>query len=171
MNALTLVRKLAFVANWPASDIEHRARKLREAGFLPQGGHGRHAPDMRPYQAVNLLLGIASSHAASHVVEQLAPRLSLVTKSGAVLADVLADVLSSVKAANQIEALVVSRSRLEARIEWRDGHVDEFAPAKPVSERSTGMRCDVTIDRMVFKEVAEWLSEPEAGSNATWGDE
>lgn len=170
MNALTLARKLAFVAGWPASDIEHRARKLREAGFLPQGGHGRHAPDMRPYQAANLLLGIASSHAASHVVEQLAPRLSLVTRSGAVLADVLTEVLSSVKAANQIEALVVSRSRLEARVEWRDGRVDEFTPAQPRQERSTGMKCDVTIDRMVFTEVAEWLSEPEAGT-AVWGDD
>lgn len=171
MNVPSLIRKLVVVANWSATDLEQKARRLREAGFLPQGGHGVNAPHARPFHAANLLLGVAGATGASSVVDALAPRLSLVSKGSAVLADVLADVLSDVGAANKVELVTVSRSHLWAKIDWRDGRSDEFTPAKPVPERSTGMRQYVTIDRATLKEVAEALSESGADDDPWAADD
>lgn len=164
MNTSNLVRKLVAVANWPEADITHKARRLREAGFLPQGGHGVNAPDAKPFHAANLLLALAAAETGKYIVKEFTPYLALESKRGDVLVDVLADVLADVGEANKIELVTVSRSHLWAKIEWRDGRSEEFKPAQPKPERSTGMRQYVTIDRMTLKEVAQALSESEAGN-------
>ena len=46
MNLRDLERLLQFLMNISASDLDQRARRLRAARMLPQGGHGVNAPQI-----------------------------------------------------------------------------------------------------------------------------
>lgn len=54
------------------ADVQHRARRLREAGLLPGEGHGRGAPHLNARDCANLLIGILATDTASHVAEAVA---------------------------------------------------------------------------------------------------
>ena len=56
----TWCERLSEIMGIPLSEARQRANALRVAGFLPQGGRGRHAAHCNTEHVVNLLLGLMS---------------------------------------------------------------------------------------------------------------
>lgn len=69
MNLRDLERLLQFLMNISASDLDQRARRLRAARMLPQGGHGVNAPQISAEHAATMLIGVTAAARPGQVCE------------------------------------------------------------------------------------------------------
>lgn len=183
MTLAELVRDLGFYnPGWRPSDIEQRARLLREARLLPHAGRGRESPPIGPENVATLLIGLAATSRAVEVVQaveiysQLPPvsggsdPLTRAPNFGAALAAVLLD--RSLGTA--IRDVVVCQSWPEATIRYVKGkkrkhRSDVFLPVdgRParvdLMERCTVLRGSLLmkLGRSVSGFSAAQLNEPE----------
>lgn len=68
-NAREFARQVAQLTMFSEADLLARARYLREAGLLPQGGHGLNAPNIRPVDAARFLLSMVPLKAVDAAME------------------------------------------------------------------------------------------------------
>lgn len=64
MNTRDFERRISLQLPYSASDIDQRTRRLRELSLLPDGGRGRHAPDINACDAALLFLALLADEAA-----------------------------------------------------------------------------------------------------------
>jgi hypothetical protein len=69
VNLRDLERLLVFLMNVSESDLDQRARRLRAARMLPQGGHGVNAPQISAEHAATMLIGVAAAARPGQVCE------------------------------------------------------------------------------------------------------
>jgi hypothetical protein len=174
MTVADCVRFLAELGRWPLADVQQRARYLREAGRLPQGGHGVNAPHIGPGDATTLLIGLAATDAQSRVVDgatlyealiPVEPRADGVPDG--TLGEMLAMLLADPAPADTVHTVHVDRSWPAATISFRDGRVQHYSVDGQL-EMGT-LRMGVTIHGSVLTQLALDLADDE-NETSGWGD-
>ena len=128
MNVAEFARNLILLTPWTAAEINNRARRLRELGFLGQSGHGRRSPNLDPDTAATLLIGLSVGVNAGRCHEAVlshrpmppagkSPRFFGNQTFGEALSHVLADITDKLK----VERVVINKSWPEGIIEWKAG--------------------------------------------------
>lgn len=94
----TLVRELAKVDGRPLKTIDHVARLVREAGFMPTGRPGRGAAQMDETAAANLIIGLNGCDAPRNAVKVI-PIYRSLKSTGVARGDALFGFLNDIEAA------------------------------------------------------------------------
>lgn len=82
MKVNDVIRNLSLYGGGTVSRAEAMATHMRASGTLPKGGRGPHAPEINEFQAVCLMLAVASCEKIADVDEDLALVLRLVDEAG-----------------------------------------------------------------------------------------
>jgi hypothetical protein len=181
MNAGQLERFLRQFDGTPESDLDVRARKLRDAGLLPRDGRGAAAPDLNARDAAALLLGVAATNRAVEAADAVKYFGALAPAGGAQngfasspdLLRAIAATLESVKLAGTVERITIfhrPRANLQdfgwaELVALQDGRrlttiyaPPELASDKHLSLGSLNYRAG-TIGGATLHEVAQQLAE------------
>jgi hypothetical protein len=123
-----LVRDIAYHNPvWTPSDVEQRARLLREGGLLPHGGRGRPSPPVIPRDVATLLLGLSATGRAVEVVPVVKVYRDLQSSSNngfaraPDFATALTVILEDTEFLRMVDRVEICRSWPEAVIVYRKG--------------------------------------------------
>ena len=118
-------RMLKSQTPWGASELDQRARRLREAGVLPSAGRGRHAPHLTAEHGAAIILSLASITAVD-AVPTAAAYAELPAADGSPLGVALENILCDPAEAAKVDRLVINKSWRRAEIVFLDGRTVVF---------------------------------------------
>jgi hypothetical protein len=162
-----LVRDIGyFNSGWRPSDIEQRARLLREARKLPHAGRGRESPPVGPEHVATLLIGLAATSRAVEVVQAVEVYEALVPLRGRrddaltrapTFATALSSVVLDLSLGSVIRDVVICQSWPEATIRYVKGkkqknRADVFVPSAGRPQRIDLIeRCTILKGELLVK--------------------
>lgn len=173
MKSTDLSRAIARLTykTWATTDIEHRARRLREARMLPTG-RGSASPEIEPAEAVSLVIALGACEHAVHVVNAVMRYAPMVPVGGlgasfcgaSTFGDALAEILADVRWLYNVERVAIRRNWPEATITWRQAGEERTAIYRPEGTPDRGygdaVQVDVIFGAGFLHQLAIDLAEP-----------
>ena len=157
-----LLRDIAFFnPGWRPADIDQRARLLRQAGWLPDGGRGRAQPPIEARHAAHMLIGLAAARKAVDVVTATDRYVALRSRDGGALRDfstlgeAVEAILGDEALSGAVTRLTICRSWPEATISLRKARKAKKGKKKAVQRfgASAGGAGHIRIDAVVAGEM------------------
>ena len=103
--------------------VQLHARRLREAGYLPEGKRGQAGPPVEPQHAADLLIGLLATSVASYAPEQVGRYNNA--------REALSEAVSQVNRANKIARIHLKRGNRAVYFEWWDEREISEIPPPP----------------------------------------
>jgi len=167
-----LVRDVAYHnPEWRPSDVEQRARLLREAGLLPQGGRGRASPPVVARDVATLLVGLGSTGKAVEVVSVVEAYLALVPSGPNPFArapnfgTALTVIFEDAQVLGLVDRVEMCRSWPEASIVFRGGKKgkkrrETYLASAGRPERRDQIEIVATVHSEMLSELGSGLAGP-----------
>lgn len=165
-----LVRDIAYHnPEWRPSDVEQRARLLREGGLLPHGGRGKTSPHVMARDVATLLLGLAAAGRAVDVVTVVNRYRGLRSSSSNAFANApdffaaLTLILEDGEFLRVVDRVEVCRSWPEAVIVYRKGkkdktRVETYLPLSGRPERRDQIQVSVNLRTEMLRGLSSAVS-------------
>jgi hypothetical protein len=133
--ASRLLHSITLLGGVTESRAEAVSTKLREAGYLPKGGRGPHAPVLSSIQSAAYLLALAGAQRVDDVPKLMVDLQTMVDDQGRFIVPVVASIIASMESAYQVKRILLQPRIPMAEVEFRNGDACRFFHAAQWAER------------------------------------
>ena len=118
INRTALNWMLATLTRVDKQTLDRIGGSLRKAGMVSVGGRGLNAPNVKPEDAKNIILGLLGTDNASQAAKVVKDISGWQSKDGKIFGEAIVAILSSPDTARKVSSISVFRNFKEATIAW-----------------------------------------------------